>query len=236
MAQIETLSISDLSLGHTVCEVRYEMAFLIFDRTGAICIDCKEKYPELRLIQASPSSTSFSVGDYSCWLEQTMARTVLAVARLDPKEFGLKSKPFFEIVLRHLEVSILTRLGLRQVYYRTFKDPDGASEAIRSLKLEDGPADESFGMKGQRNELVLRWESDQQGLMLHVVAIPGNAVLPVFDIRGIERGFGERYKSALVFDVDFYTTAPVLRSQWDSEEWIVQSSHAVKKGLKRFLG
>jgi hypothetical protein len=232
---LSDLSIADLSIAHSVCEVRYEMAYLIFDRTGAVCMECKERFPNLKLIQASPASTSFSDDSYSYWVEQTMSRVNVTKTAHDPKEFGERAKPFFEIALRQLEVSVFTRLGLRQVYFKTFAEPHGARDAVMALNLQPGAADTQFGIASPCQELVMTWESKQHGAMIHVVAVPGTNVLPVIDVRQIEEGYGKSYKSVLNFDVDYFTTAPVLRSQFDAEEWIVQSSHVIKKGLRGFL-
>ena len=230
-----TLSIADLSIAHSVFEARYDMAFLIFDRTGTVCSECAERYPDLRLSQASSAVTSFFVDNFSFSVEQTMSRVVLGDARHDPKEFGRRTKPFFDIVLRQLEISVITRIGLRQVYFQTFADSDGAADFIRSLKLDTEPADKHFGISSPAREMVLRWESSPNGAMLHLMAIPGPAVTQVADVRLVEKGFGETYKSVLVFDVDYYTTTSVPRSQFDSEEWIANSSHIIKKGLRSFL-
>jgi hypothetical protein len=232
----ESLSFSDLSLGHSVCEVRYEMAFLIFDRTGAVCIACKEKFPEMKLTQASPSVTSFSVEKYSYWLGQAQSRVALGRPRLDLREFGQNAKFFFEIVFRELEVTVFTRLGLRQIYYRTFKDADGAIDCIKKLKLQYGSTEDHFGIKGHAQEAVFRWESEEHGTMLHFASSASSLVVATADIRQIEEGFEEKYKSTLVIDVDYYTKAPVLRSRWDAEEWIMQGSQVIKRGLRSILG
>ena len=231
----ELLSHSDFSLAHSVCEARYDMAFLIFDRTGAICQESQQRYPDLKLIQASPSVTSFISEPHTFSVEQTMSRAICAESRHDPKLFGEATSSFFEIVMRHLEIRILKRIGLRQIYFKTFAGAREAGDLITKLKLEQGSADNNFGISSAAKEAVLRWESAENGVMLHLVSIPGNAVLPVVDIRQIEKGFDDIYKSALIFDVDFYTLAPVLRSQWNAGEWIANSSHVIKKGIRSFI-
>ena len=215
--------------------MRYDMAFLIFDRTGAVCHESKEHYPDMRLIQASPMATSFASGLHTFSVEQTMSRAMCAEVRHEPKRFGEATSSFFEIVLRLLDIRVLNRIGLRQVYFKTFPGPHDAEDVISKLRLENGSDDGNFGISSPTKELILRWESADNGAMLHLASIPGNAIVPVVDVRLLEEGFGKTYESALVFDVDFYTLAPVLRAQWNSAEWISQSSHVVKKGIRSFI-
>jgi len=230
-----SLSHSDLSLAHSVCEIRYDMAFLIYDRTGAVCHENKEHFPDLKILQASPSVTTFLAEPFYFAVEQTMSRAVCSKPRHDPKHFGESISPFFEIVLRQLEVPVLNRVGLRQLYFQTFAEPEEAASVVKTLKLQHGSADNNFGVANSTKEIILRWESTEHGAMLHLVTAPGSSAMPTVDIFQIEEGFGKTYRSALLIDVDFYTMAPVLRSQWNAAEWTAQSSHAIKKGIRSFL-
>lgn len=230
-----SLSITDLDLASTVCEVRYDFAFLIFDRTGSICLESNEHYPDLKMNQASPASTSFTTKEYLFAVEQAASRVYLQKSRHDPKEFGEYSSPFFELVFRQLEIRVLTRIGLRQVYFKTFPDSDDAINVVKGLKLQHPATDNSFGLSTTAQEGIFRWETDDLGVMFHVVGVPGNTAMAMSDVLQIEEGYGKKYKSAIIFDVDYYTIAPTLRTQWGPQEWIAQSSHLIKKGIRNFL-
>jgi len=81
----------------------------------------------------------------------------------------------------------------------------------------------------------MRWESSDVGALLHVVPAPGTMALGMPDVLKIEEDAEKKYKSAIVFDVDYYTIAPTYRTQWSSQEWIAQSSHVIKKGIRSLL-
>ncbi len=81
----------------------------------------------------------------------------------------------------------------------------------------------------------MRWESSDIGAMLHVAPVPGTMALSFPDVLKIEEDAEKKYKSAIVFDVDYYTIAPTYRTQWSSQEWIAQSSHVIKKGIRSLL-
>src|ERR1035438_819511 len=149
-----SLSYSDLLLASTTCEVRYDFAFLIFDRTGAICLESKEFYPELKILQASPSVTTFESSPYSFSVEQLQSRAFCRELRHDPKGFGEATAHFFEIVLERLEVRVLTRIGLRQVYFQSFPGRDDAAAIVRALKLQPGAADAHFGISSPAREVI----------------------------------------------------------------------------------
>jgi len=54
----------------------------------------------------------------------------------------------------------------------------------------------------------MRWESSDVGALLHVVPAPGTMALGMPDVLKIEEDAEKKYKSAIVFDVDYYTIAP----------------------------
>jgi hypothetical protein len=208
---------------------------MIFDRTGAICLESQEHYPDLKVLGASPASTSFSTKGYTFTVEQTSSRAILPATRHDANEFGEVTSPFFEIVLRLLEVRVLTRIALRQSYYKVFSEPDGGINAVKALALQQVSSDDYFGIPGESQELVMRWESNDVGAMLHVISTPATSVLTIPDVLKIEKESEENSKSAIVFDVDYYTIAPTFRTQWSSQEWIAQTSHVIKKGIRSLL-
>lgn len=164
-----------------------------------------------------------------------MSRAICTKQGHQPKEFGEGTSRFFEIALKQLEVRVLNRIGLRQLYFQTFPKRDDAANVVRALKLQHGSSDNNFGVLSPALEIILRWESDEHGAMLHLASIPGNVVLPLVDVLQGEKRGEEPHESAVIIDVDFYTTAPTLRSQWNPAEWVAQSSHMVKKGIRRFL-
>ena len=235
MSTSESPSHKDLSLGYATCEVRYDPAYLIFDRTGAICLESREHYPDLKITAASPTSTSFSGKGYTFTVEQACSRAMLNIKRHDPKEFGEMTSHFFEIVLRLLDVRVLTRIGLRQGYFKAFSEHDDGGSAVKALTLQHVSSDNYFGLPGESQELIMRWESSEVGAMLHVVPVPGTLALAIPDVLKIEGDAEKKYKSAIVFDVDYYTLAPTYRTQWSSQEWIAQSSHVIKKGIRSLL-
>jgi hypothetical protein len=187
------------------------------------------------MTQASPAQTTFTAGKYHYTVEQSASRVFLPEARHDPKKFGEDSSYFFETVLKQMEIRVLKRVGLRQLYFMTFPGPDDASNLVKEIKLQSDSLDGLFGFSTSCQEIALRWESKDLGTLFHLASIPGTLVLSMADITQIEEGFEDKYKSAIAFDVDYYTLAPVLSTQWDPREWITQHSHIIKKGIRKFL-
>lgn len=213
------------------------MAFLIYDRTGAICVEQKGHYQDLSIIQASPAGTHFTASNakYSFSVEQMASRAICAKSRHDPRAFASETARFFETTLRLLEVPVLNRVGLRQLYFKTFPKREDANQFIQTLNLEYETTDDHFGISTAATEYVSRWESEGTGVLLHVAGLPGTVAANLVDVFQIEEGFEKTYQSVVVLDVDFYTKLPVLQSRWQSTEWILQSSHVIKKGLRKFL-
>ena len=119
-------------------------------------------------------------------------------------------------------------------FRKDFKDLEEAKAALTSLKLARLQSVERFGAASEPVEIFLRWESAQLGAMLRFKAESGkiDVILPP------ELKESEIHSSynGLVIDVDYYTVAPVERSQWDATAWVPRSLRTIKKDIDLILG
>ncbi len=150
--------------------------------------------------------------------------------------FAAHCKTFFDSVVTNLDVKVFTRVGLRILFRKDFKDLDEAKAALNSLKLVNLQSTERFGAAPEPQEISLRWEGDQLGATLRLKAESGkiDIVLPP----ELESEKPEIHKSfnGLILDVDYYTVAPVERSQWDAPTWILRAVRTVKKNVDSIFG
>jgi hypothetical protein len=223
------LSIDDFNVVSAVCELRYADAFLIYDRTGQICIDSKAAYTNCEVVTAAPNQTVLRAKEGTFTVELNQCRFTTSHPDTTLEKFAAHCKWFFDSVVYNLDVRVFTRIGLRVAFRKDYKNLDEAKVGLSSLKLLTIPEKERFGAASDPREMIFRWEGTQVGAMLRLSAELGkiDVVLPP----ELELEKSEIHKSiiGLLLDVDYYTVAPVERSQWDANSWIPRSVRTIKK-------
>jgi hypothetical protein len=230
------LSIADFKVTSATCELRYESAYLIYDRTGQVFHDVRGLYTDCRVINATPNQTLFQADEGSFALELSQCRFSTTTPDPSMEKFGTNCKRFFDSVAILLDIRVFTRVGLRLFFRKDFKDIDEAKAVLHSLRLVNLKAEERFGAASEPDEVLLRWEGSQVGAMLRLKAESGkiDLILPP----ELEAEKPEIHKSfnGLIVDVDYYTVAPVERSQYDASAWIPRSVRTMKKNIDTIFG
>ena len=233
---IPPLSFSDFKPALAVCEIRYDNAYLIYDRTGLICDDLKRSFTDFAVINASPNQTVLRSEEGSFGLELNLCRFTTQKPDIQLAAFAAHSERFFDSVLYNLDVKVFTRVGLRLRLRKEFKDLAGAQAALLSLRLVNAPPGERFGASAEPREIMVRWEGEQIGTSLRLSV--SDATVDVFLPPELEAKQPEIHKSffMLELDLDYYTVAPVERSQWEASAWIGNSLKKIKKDTDSILG
>jgi hypothetical protein len=230
------LSIADFKTTFSVCELRYENAYLIYDRTGVVCHEARGFFTNGKVVTAAPTQTIFQADEGSFSLEVSQCRFSTNRPDASLEKFAGHCKAFFDSVTIHLDIRVFTRVGLRILFRKDFKDLDEAKASLNGLKLVNLPAEERFGASLEPEEIFCRWEGKQVGAMLRLKAETGkiDIILPP----ELEAEKSEIHKSfnGLVLDVDYYTVAPVERSQLDTSAWILRSIRTIKKNIDTIFG
>jgi hypothetical protein len=230
------ISVADFKMTFAVCELRYENAYLIFDRTGQVCQDARDFFTDCNVVSAAPNQTIFQAKEGSFFLELAQCRFSTTKPDTSLEKFAEHCKKFFDSVTGNLEIKVFTRVGLRALLRKDFETLDEAKAALTSLKLVCLQPADRYGVASEPREIILRWESDQSGVMLRLKAESGKIdfVLPP----ELEAEKAEIHKSfnGLVLDVDYYTVAPVERTQWDAAAWIQRSIRTIKRDTDAIFG
>jgi hypothetical protein len=130
-----SLSVSDFKISMAVCEVRYENAYLIYDRTGLICNDLRTLFTGLTVVTAFPNQTTLQAEEGSFALELTQCRFGSQKPDSQLEMFATHGKRFFDSVLYNLDIKAFSRVGLRGFFRKEYKSLDEAKAALASLKL-----------------------------------------------------------------------------------------------------
>jgi hypothetical protein len=231
-----SLSISEFKMTSAVCEIRYDDAYLVYDRTGQICHELKAHFSGFKVQSPSPSQTTGSAKEGTFVLETAASRFSTKNPDTKLEQFAVSCKQFFDSVTTGLEVKVFTRIGLRIMYRKDFRELEEAKSAFTAMKLTTLTPSQRFGAADEPNEIYLRWEGKDVGTTWRAKAedIKIDVVLPP----EIEAEKSELHKvfNALVVDVDYYTVAPVEKSQWDPKEWIQHSIRTIRRETDVILG
>ncbi len=229
------VSIIDFKTIQATYELRYDDAYLIYDRTGRIAQALRRSFTNLRAISAAPVQTLFQADEGGIALELGQCRFSRVRPERNLEEFSQYCKRYFDAVFDFLEINMFTRIGLRVIFRKEFSNVEDAKALLTSLKLTTLEKTRRFGAAEHPEEILLRWQSEQIGAMVRLRATTGivNFVLPP----ELEEQKAEIHKvvHALLVDVDYYTVAPVERAQWDACAWIPPAARTIHVGLDSIL-
>jgi uncharacterized protein (TIGR04255 family) len=223
------LNFDDFKVYNLTCEVRYENAYLIYDRTGHIVESLKGTFTNIQVASATPAQSSFTSSEGTCVVELGASRFTSPKPGRGAELFASHCKAFFGAVTSQLNVSIFTRIGFRYIGRREFKLLEDAKAAVAGLGLTTLKPTKRFNSSDGPTEIVFRWEDSEIGAFFRVRAEPYTfkltAPLEYAEV------FPETEKKILgvTLDIDYYTVAPVDRDQWEPEEWLLQRYRIMRK-------
>jgi len=230
-----SLSVADFKMFRAVCELRYNDAYLIWDRSGQVFHDIADSFTDLKVITAVPINVACRSDEGQFALELGQCRFTSENPESNLEKFAGHCKRYFEVVADCLEIKVFTRIGFRTMFRKDLRNLDEAMAALAGLRLVNLEEDLRFGAEKNPQEIALRWQSEQIGAMLRLKAESGavDVVLPP----ELEAASPSIHKEiiGLLADIDYYTVAPVERGQWDASAWIPQAIRTVRREVDRIL-
>lgn len=230
------LQIENFFLKRLTFEFRYEPAYILWDRSGRIWTQAKERWPDLINKSAQPNQTLFDVKDkFSMGVE--LEKSFIITSKPKLKEVGIHMNDFLNLVKNNLDISSYTRLGARFIFEKKFNDKTSACEAFTSLNIIKVPTGKHFGIEGKvvSPHCSYHWEGENIGIhgVLRTATQQFTIDVP-FGIEGIDQN--ERKEEVIIFDIDYYTKVPTNIGQFSVIDWIKHANHLVKRDSKIFFG
>jgi uncharacterized protein (TIGR04255 family) len=224
-----SLTIDDFKPFSVTCELRYENAYLIYDRTGQVIEDVRESFTDINVSTTSPQQTSWTTNEGTLTLELGACRFISTRPDKNAEAFAKYCKAFFDAVTHHLQIGVFTRIGLRYILRKEYKTVDEAKSALASMTLANLKPTKRFNSSDSPTEVLLRWEDSQIGAFVRLKAetVEIKATVPP-ELLDIVPKF-EKKMNGLTLDIDYYTVAPVDREQWNSQEWVAQKLRIIRK-------
>lgn len=233
---MQALSVSDFKLIRAVCELRYEDAFLIYDRTGEVAQSIRRSFKDLKANTAAPIQTVFQCKEGTLALELNACRFSAERPDLGLEEFAANCEAFFSTVTETLDIKVFTRIGLRLIFRSKTSDLAQAKAALKALNLVNVGSRLWFGAATDPEEVMFRWQNDEIGATIRLKADTGkiDVTFPA-EVEDIEPSIHQTY-TGILLDIDYYAAAPVERSQWSATAWIPPSGRRIRKETDQLLG
>jgi len=206
----------------------------MWDKSGQLWKSIQEKWQDLVPVYVEPRKTDFQVGNNRLQVELEQARVISVDPERSLEHFARDARDFIKLTTDHLHISVYKRVGFRLVYFKEFKSRADAAAAVFSLKLLRLPDGKRFEVEEPPVDPMysLRWESEKKGVFVNV-----RAEVRKFDVEPSPEAARlmsavHSETSGVVFDVDYYTVAPVETGQMDVAEWIKHAVHVIARDSK----
>jgi hypothetical protein len=232
--------LSSFEMDGSTLEIRYPRAFAMWDRSGQLCNAFQEKWPDMVPVSVDPQKIDFHVPGRKIRLSVAFERAhIIGVDPAQPMErFFEESKEFIQLTTSHLGITTYKRVGFRLRSFKEYKDKSSAAAAFFSLGLIRVPDGKKFEVDEQpvNPHYALRWESEKKGTQLQCRSETRtiNIDVPPEGLRGMKPIHKEM--SGIVFDVDYYTVAPVDVGQMDTSEWMKHAMHVITRDSRYVFG
>jgi hypothetical protein len=231
------MDISYFDLHQANFEVRYDQAYLLWDRAGAIWQVMRRTNPNLKLKEAGPAKVVMTLDDrfqLSVELDKLAVSVFTPPSNID--DYIPLCQQVLSLAINNLELTLFSRIGMRVIYRHEFRSRAEASDALISTKIMKVPEGKHFGIEGQAKlpHYAIRWEGDKLGVQVNLRAqerkILVEAIMGETAVQGIEKDLYE-----LIFDVDYFTIGTVEVGQFRASDWITNALRVIRRDSKVFM-
>ena len=167
------MDISYFDLHSINFEIRYDRAYLLWDRAGTIWQKISGAHPNLKPREVNPGKVQVTI-DQRFQLTIEIDKTIVNVF-LPPnniEDYIELCDYVIPMLIEALQLTLFTRIGLRVIYRRNFQDREEASVALISTKIMNVPEGMHFGIEGRPMlpRYFMRWEGDKRGIQVNFQA------------------------------------------------------------------
>lgn len=233
------VAFSDFELDNVSIELRYDPAYMLWDRAGKTWTDISRVFERLTVHHApQPNQTSFEADDrYQLHLNIDRAYVIDYQSPKNIDEDSDKKEKFFSLVTDNLNIGSYSRIGTRLAYHLNFENLDEANSVLLDSNLVRTPKEKLLGVEavGVKPHYQLLVEDDDLGYSVRMSA--QNKImrfdLPL-DAKNIENK--EHQVSYLLLDVDLFTRKPVEVSSFNLKGWLEKVRRSTHRDLDKILG
>lgn len=232
-----SISFADFRPVGLAFEVRYPDSFLLWDRAGQIARELQARYSISRLTSAEPGKIVFV---YKRTYELTWQLDRLIVVDHRPAtpidEFYRVCEDCFNIAVDVLEISELKRVGFRPGFAKKFASRQDAAAALLATDVIHIPEGKQFNVEALQTfpEYAVRHEGEKFGYSLKIsVQSVKYEFEPPPQWEAVDLKLTDEHR--IMFDVDWFTLAPMPVGAMSVTDWLSQIMHAIRRDADRYL-
>ena len=234
-----SLFLSSFKKTQITFEIRYDEAFLLWDRTGSLFHSLSSHFKDIRSHTASPNQTIF-YGDRRFVLSVGLERASITDHLPDQKND--KTFEIFEAfvsnVTLQLELQSLKRIGTRFLYTIDCKDLSVAHEKMKNFLLLSYPSGPLFNVSAHTIKPTYKIEVDNDDLGYIAQLYVSERKFdfnPSPEIASFDIEVPNKKLVQLVLDLDFITKKPMLIESFDALTWLKGWQKAIGRDADKFL-
>lgn len=237
------LSLENFELQRGILDFRYDLAYPMWDHSGALGASISEFPMPVSLEDADPAKLSFSLGE-DMTLEVELQKTVINSYQPDASldTLGDVGDLVVPLLSSTLGIDLYERVGARVHYFQPFNSAEEAVDQFVDANLISIPEPEGphFEAKGgiQEASYKQRFEGDRRGATVRMQTVSRRveaSLPPHFQWSDLDRHLVSE-KHGILFDIDIYTVAPVEDEQLDLAEWTDDALRIIRRDSAPFLG
>jgi hypothetical protein len=231
------LTLDDLELSQLSFELRFAHSYLMWDRAGQTWQEAARLFPGVTVQTAEPGKILMREGPIDLTVEPFRVNVQLFDEET-LKDFPMVAAKFTQAVASIFEVTEFTRVGLREIHWKTFPTKEEAAGELLKFGLLKIPEGKHFGVSGSpiNPEISFRIEEAHKGFSIRLKAESVEYKLPLpYLWRNVAKPISE-VRQMLSVDIDSFAQGTILPSQISFEDWITQTRHVIRRDANGFLG
>lgn len=234
------IDLGTMNIARVLLEVRFDNAYLIWDRAGQLWSAATKRWPTIENQEAQPGQILF-IHPEKFKFETRLERC--SIAAYSPNRtlstFTEYADEFISLVIETLEIIEFTRIGFRIIFHQEYDSREESTASVAELRAINASPGPHFSKDERPVEInyLYRLEGEVTGTTVRVKSVRKNLDVAIpFDISFMGAESISKSMHLVEIDIDFYTVQSAAVSQIDVREWISDAYHEIKRGAKSLLG
>jgi hypothetical protein len=228
------MDIAEFSLRQLIFEIRYDDAYILWDRAGDIHRRIARLWPGSQLVEGTPNQQSLQ-SDVASIVTGFKTAHIAARKPTSILQFSDQFSETLAIWVDALELTRFTRVGTRVVYRKSFPSVETANQAMVGLGLIRVPQSPIFNHKSGLYAADLRLVWQDEASQTQVVL---RAERQEMEVKGLfdDSGMNEKKTAdSVVVDLDRATIGIVELTKFRMADWLKGIQHLMSRDLNRVL-
>lgn len=229
------MELNDFKIRQVIFEIRYNSAYILWDRAGVLARELSLLWPGLELLEGEPNQQVFNCGNARISTKIDNAHIAITAPR-SITQYAEQIEESVKLWTDLLELEKYTRVGTRTIFAKTFESADAVNAAAVSLRLLRSPNPPFFNHKSPYSSYQLKMYWDDEDSQTQISIRPEHQVMEISGFFVADDEVKEtRTSDALILDIDRAAKGEIDISKFRTSEWLEGVRHLINRDINRFL-